>query len=293
VLTLALGTGGVLTTTAPASATSSSTTGGDTLAAPPARLAPTTFQEVHVNFHPNSAGTAGGYVSCPPGTKVVTVGATAASPSGGRLTALTPTFDGNGGYASAVFSPSLASRSVLDVEAICTPPEQLSSVATLASTVPPSSWGFLDIRACPTGKAPFDGGAFFTQNGVIRPDIGVSFTALTPSGNGWFAVATPRDPVLAMQSYMRCIDPLQLGPGVTATASAPVSGTGLLQPTTVTAFCPAGYRAYAGGAVFPDAHGILRTSHVSFNRTAWTVQGFGSPGSSLHVEVRCIRTDQR
>lgn len=70
------------------------------------------------------------------------------------LTGLTPTYDGNGWYASANFFPGFAPESVLDVEVVCARPEQLSSVDTLATTVSSNTQGYLDYRQCPRHDQP-------------------------------------------------------------------------------------------------------------------------------------------
>ncbi|PZF82343.1 hypothetical protein [Jiangella anatolica] len=302
-LTLALSAGAVLTTTGSASASKIHAIGVVTPPAPPDRLEPASFREVHAYLYPDSTGRAGGYVSCPQGMKAVTGGATAAAPNAGLLTGLTPTYDGNGWYASAVLPLWAPDTGVLDLEVICAWPEQLSSVATLTRTVQAQydssihTTHYRDFRGCPDGKALFGGGAFTTQDGVIvnapSGGSGPFLNAMAPLGSFWVNGSAKADSPttgVAMESYLRCIDPFQLGTSVSATASGPSRTDGV--QTTVTAFCPSGHTAYTGGAYWTDGHGSLRISHISFNRTAWTAQGKGNNGASLQVEVRCIRTDQ-
>ena len=140
----------------------------------------------------SAAGSAGGYLKCPTGTKVATGGAYlhAAYPPGpfAYVRASTPTLDGNGWYAYGTADGPIT----LTIAAVCLSPTVIGTVSFHTSNKVPNGQQLLVTVKCSSGQRIVTGGVFWHKVGNPALDSTVAGEIdggyALPSGRGWRAM---------------------------------------------------------------------------------------------------------
>ncbi len=235
-------------------------------------------------------GSAGGYLSCPTGTKAVSSGAASAVRLGYLQSGLT-TFDGNGGYHTAFGWDGLPFQAY----AQCVQASRLSGSTLATRTLRDHTGQFrahVSRAECPTGTVAYGGGGFTSYQGNVSG--GLANFGSVPAGNGWtYGGAGTVGGELVVSAH--CLPRAKLGRVVTE--STTVSGPGSSDATTVHAGarCPSGFFAFAGGGYFhqpgsltPAWRGYLTWSMMSADDRGWSAGGWThAPDTRLTVTVRC------
>ncbi len=128
-----------------------------------AGIDPASYQHVDINHdYPAPYGDAGGYVSCPVGTKAVASGVTLSGPRDVSTTGLT-TFDGNGAFATA--RGNAGGR--LQISVRCVDAAQVQSSILRAKSIRDLRGGYYQSGRvdCPQGTLAYGGGGFFSRPG--------------------------------------------------------------------------------------------------------------------------------
>ena len=261
-----------------------------------AGIDPASYQHVDViRDYAREFGVAGGYISCPAGTKAVASGATA-SALHDVLTAGLTTFDGNGAFATA--SGDGGGR--LQISARCVDAAQVQG-STLATTAVrdhrPTGYFHAGRASCPPGTVAYGGGGFFSQPGS-QPFGGDSVYASMPDadGTGWFfAAAGLLFPDKEMWISTHCLPRGQFGEIVTYTATDTAPDDPRYVTLSAAARCPSGF-AYAGGAFWhsggsstPERSGYLTVSNMTADDRGWFARGLAFvEGAQLTATVQCM-----
>ena len=106
------------------------------------------------------------------------------------------------------------------------------------------------------------------------------------------ALALCATPALAKKKHKKRVQPIHLGPVVTATAQSPSVSTG---EASAAASCPGGLQAVGGGFSSPVGPGNAIVVHDSYlsSPTSWTVTGHSVGGSgAVTAEVYCRNTSR-
>jgi hypothetical protein len=148
-----------------------------------AGIDPASYHHVDVNhdYGPNG-GFAGGFISCPAGTKAVASGAT----SSGRLDTLTAgptTLDQNGAFAKGAGAPGGS----LQISARCVDAAQVQGSTRVETTVRdhrPNVHLYSGRVSCPPGTVAYGGGGFFSQPGGKPLDQSGNVYASMPDADG-------------------------------------------------------------------------------------------------------------
>ena len=258
-----------------------------------AGIDPASYQHVDVT-RDYANGVAGGFISCPAGTKAVASGATS-SAQYDILTAGLTTFDQNGAFATAKNGSGH-----LQISARCVDAAQLLG-STLATTDVrdhrPDEHFHAGRANCPPGTVAYGGGGFFSQPGS-QPFGSNSVYASMPDadGTGWFFAAVGLlFPDKEMRISTHCLPRGQFGEIFTYTATdiAPDGQTYLT--LSAAARCESGY-AYAGGAFWhregsstPERMGYLTVSNMTADDRGWFARGLAFvKGAQLTVTVQCM-----
>jgi hypothetical protein len=266
-----------------------------------AGIDPASYQHVDVNHDYGPDGGAGGFISCPAGTKAVASGATSSGRDGTLKAGLT-TFDQNGAFARG----GGRAGEHLQISARCVDAAQVQS-STLAETTVrdhrPNVHFYSGRVSCPPGTVAYGGGGFFSQPGG-PPEGGGSVYASMPDadGTGWFFATAgsflPPDTELWIRTH--CLPRVQFGQilTVTATETAPPDDPSSPDHPTVfvAARCPVGFSAYAGGASWhregsstPEWMGNLSVSNMTADDRGWFARGYTwLPDMQLTATVQCM-----
>jgi hypothetical protein len=265
-----------------------------------AGIDPASYQHVDVihDYGPN--GVAGGFISCPAGTKAVASGATSSGPFD-RLTAGFTAFDENGAFATGGGNGD----GRLQISARCVEATQVAG-STLATTAVrdhrPTAFYHSGRASCPPGTVAYGGGGFFSQPGGSQP-FGSNFVyASMPDadGTGWFVAAGGSLlPDKEMWISTHCLPRGQFGQIVTviATDTAPPGDPSFPNYPRLfaAARCPFGF-AYAGGAwlhrvgsATAEWVGYLTVSNMSADNKGWFAAGYTfADGAELTATVQCM-----
>jgi hypothetical protein len=269
-----------------------------------AGIDPASYQHVDVNHeYPAPSGTAGGYISCPAGTKAVASGATSSQPSE-LLTGLT-TFDGSGVFATAWGTVGYH----LQLSARCVAAAQVQD-STLARHVirrhrpVPSPFIRTGRASCPPGTIAYGGGGFFSEPGGQPFGVGVIIASMPDAnGTGWFFATAggqllPPEPEMWISTH--CLPRAQFGQiiSVTATDTVPPGnpGSAAYPILSAAARCPSGFSAYAGGASWhrkgsstPAWVGYLTVSNMTADDKGWFARGWAfAADAQLVATVQCM-----
>jgi hypothetical protein len=246
-------------------------------------------------------GDAGGFISCPAGTKAVASGATT-SGLHDQLGAGLTTFDGNGAFVIAHGSSS----GRLQISARCVEAAQVQPATLATNRIRDHRPGYYHTgtASCPPGTVAYGGGGFFSQPGG-QPFGGSSVYASMPvaGGTGWFFAATASvSSDTEMWVSAHCLPRAQFGEIVTVfqtdTAPPGFPRDDPNYPTlSATARCPFGF-AYAGGAWLhrpgpssstAESVGHLTVSNMTADDRGWFAQGWVfAEGAELTVTVQCM-----
>jgi hypothetical protein len=238
----------------------------------------------------SAPGSAGGYISCPAGTKAVSTGATSGL-STGYLQAGLNTFDGNGGYHTAWGWDGHS----LQATAKCVKASRLSGSTLAGGTIRDNVGGFRQfVRTvnCPVGTVPYGGGAFMSHQGTVTG--GLATFASAPQGTGWrYGGAGTVASELNVSSH--CLPRAKLGRIRTVSQTVQGPYTSDRTQVSIGARCPAGFFAFAGGATFhkagtttPSWNGYLSSSAMSADDRGWFAVGTTFlPATRLTATVSC------
>jgi hypothetical protein len=267
---------------------------------------PASYQHVNV-IHSYIDGRAGGFILCPAGTKAVASGATAAGQFDRLTTGLTTAvedvaFDTNGAFATA----SGAASGHLLISAHCVDAAQVQASTRATTTIldhrpPVPPFLYTGRASCPPETVAYGGGGFFRQLGGQPFGIGTVYASMPDAdGTGWFfatgGAATPPDTELSVSTH--CLPRAQFGQivTVTATQAAPPDDPG--SPVFITARCPFGFSAYAGGAWWhregsstPEWLGNLTVSNMTADNRGWFARGWTQAigaDTQLTATVQCM-----
>jgi hypothetical protein len=268
-------------------------------AAASAAINPLSYTTPLANFGPPDAdGHAGGYISCPAGTKAVSAGGS------GYLNSADTTFDGNGAFVTGYYGTLLA-------DLRCVPAQQVQA-STLASVTlhdNRSHWlglHFASRALCPRGTIAYGGGGFFHRPSsapTVQDDQPVSASTPLSDGSGWLFAGTLLDAGLAKDEEVttstHCLPRTEFGEIRSVTEifapapDAPKSGGNFFPPLPIVfgaARCPAGFYAYAGGFAWsPAGHGGTDTSVMAAGDRGWFAMGRAFlPDARLSVTVQCV-----
>ncbi|HYO39775.1 MAG TPA: hypothetical protein VER39_08975 [Nocardioidaceae bacterium] len=262
-----------------------------TLAPSPALAADSGYQGAAASWRFGvGTGSAGGYLSCPTGTKAVSSGAASSATLGYLQSGLT-TFDGNGGYHTALGYQSMPFQAY----AQCVPAARLSGSTRTTRTVRDHTGEFrahVKRVDCPSGTVPYGGGAFTSYQGNV--EAGLATFGSVPSGLGWsYGGAGTVSGELVVSSH--CLPRAKLGRVVTESATVAGPTTDERAIVSAAARCPSGFFAFAGGASFhqpgsltPAWRGYLTTSTMSADDRGWSAVGWTfAPDTRMTVTVRC------
>lgn len=237
----------------------------------------------------------GGYVSCPTGTSSVTSGAVIVSrPGEAALSNGQTTWERDGGYATGY----AGSGDAMTLEVLCADSDRLTGSTLVTQTVFGDSTqrNLLGQASCPTGTVPYGGGSFVSRNGVPDP-AGLAQFASFPKAHSWTVGQSGvlQDRPLWVSSH--CLPRAQVGSLRTVTESvrAPRLDGRDAVPVYVTATCPPGTFAIAGGAWFhrpgdlaPKARGFLTGSTTGGDGTGWYAEGWARRNATvLTARMRC------
>jgi hypothetical protein len=242
---------------------------------------------------PADGGGAGGWISCPGGTRAVSSGAL----STGWLTAGLVTHDGRGAYHTAYGG----STSSLQVLARCVDPGRLAG-SVLATKTVRDHRGYrarTTTVGCPIGTVAFGGGGFqATASGA--PVASGPFTfGSSPMGNGWRYSAASDLGDGSLVASTHCLPRAKLGRFVSVTSTDTVTaGSGRVDLGS-TARCPSGTFAFAGGAYFhrpgsstPVNAGHLTVSTMAADDRGWTASGRRFESGELALTAKVLCTDR-
>jgi hypothetical protein len=271
-----------------------------------AGIDPGSYHHVDVNHdYGPDGGFAGGFISCPAGTKAVASGATSSGLDGSLKAGLT-TFDQNGAFAIG----GGRAGEHLQISARCVDAAQVQGSTRAETTVrdhrPPEPPYLYSGRAsCPPGTVAYGGGGFFTQPGGPPEGGGTVYASMPDAdGTGWFFATAggilPPDTELWISTH--CLPRAEFGEifTVTATETAPPDDPSSPDHPTVfvAARCPAGFSAYAGGASWhregsstPEWMGNLSVSNMTADDRGWFARGWTSAiggGAQLTATVQCM-----
>jgi hypothetical protein len=261
-----------------------------------AGIDPASYQHVDINHpYPAQYADAGGYVSCPVGTKAVASGVTSSGLRDFLTTGIT-TFDGNGAFATA----RGIAGGYLQISVRCVDAAQVQSSILRTKSIRDHRGGYYHSGRvdCPQGTVAYGGGGFFSRPGG-QPFGNATVYASMPvgDGTGWvFAAAGGllfNDTELWVSAH--CLPRGQFGQIVTVTETD-TAPEGTNYPTlSATARCPFGF-AYAGGAWLhpgdssaPQWVGYLTVSNMTADDKGWFARAwtFGI-GAKLTATVQCM-----
>jgi hypothetical protein len=250
------------------------------------------FQTIYRNYAGSVGSPAGGFATCPTGTKAVSAGG-----SNAVLSDLTLSLDGLSAY--SIGTPIGAGAPYTVVQATCAPAGQVSH-ATLIHVAIPAAPGniFRANFTCPAGTSAFGGGGYFTaSNGTLSPGARLYADAPTPDGRGWLFRAKGLSGSQIVHATVRCVPPPPPPLGhfySVVTVSKNVANSA--GSTTGSAVCPAGTKPVSGGAWWTKSSGAidelaaLTSSESIHGPDAWQGAGNGHTGDTLHVIARCANT---
>lgn len=261
-------------------------------AAPASAFDSASFQTIYRYYDGSVGSPAGGFATCPTGTKAVSAGG-----SNAALSDLTLSLDGLSAY--SIGTPIGAAAPYTVVQATCVPAGQVSH-ATLIHVAIPAAPGniFRANFTCPAGTSAFGGGGYFTRpNGSLSPGHRLYADAPTPDGRGWLFRALGAASNQILHATVRCIPPPAPPLGhfySVVTASTNVANT--QGGTSGKAVCPTGTKPVSGGAWWTTSSGaidslaVLTSSESTHSPDAWQGAGIGNNGDTLHVIARCANT---
>lgn len=160
---------------------------------------------------------AGGYTTCPTGTRVFGGGAAFDDDEVGWVTSSSPTFSGDGWYAHGFRIGEDAT--VIKTRMSCLPAAKLAGSKLATDTGKPDAGGFTKARAeCPGNTRVYTGGAFISRQGNPNgPDLSVvsdaapSVSAALRDGSGWTAAASSDSDSVQLTAVAHCLAPKRLG----------------------------------------------------------------------------------
>lgn len=239
----------------------------------------------------------GGYVDCPPGKLAIASGSVNSDPRGMLLSGSTTTA-GTGSFASGQSVPG--SGEVLEVRSQCVDAGALSGFTRASLTLrdhTSAGWGtYVKKATCPEGYVAYGGGANVINRDGYYDAYGLYTHGTLPNGRFWTYSGTGALSGRPLMVEAKCLPRARLGRMVTVDETVTGSSTvGGRHPVIVSARCPAGYVAFAGGAAFHPVgsttstwHGYLRANLMSADDRGWTAVGDTfSPNTQLTVRVRC------
>jgi hypothetical protein len=272
-----------------------------------AGIDPASYQHVDVihSYGPN--GVAGGFITCPAGTKAVASGAT----SSGRLDGLTAglttavedlSFDTNGAFAMG----GGQTGGSLQISARCVDAAQVQDSTRATTTIHdhrPNQHLYSGRASCPPETVAYGGGGFFRRQLGGQPSGGGNVYASMPDadGTGWFFAIAGRflSPDTEMWISTHCLPRAQFGQivTVTATQTGPMNDPSSTNDPTLfaAARCPPGLSAYTGGAAWyrgdsstPEWVGNLTVSNMTSDNRGWFARGWTfEAGTQLTVTAQC------
>jgi hypothetical protein len=261
-------------------------------AAPASAFDSASFQTIYRHYDGSVGSPAGGFATCPTGTKAVSAGG-----SNAVLSDLTLSLDGLSAY--SIGTPIGAGAPYTVVQATCVPAGQVSH-ATLVHIAIPAAPGniFRANLSCPPGTSAFGGGGYFTAaDGSLSPGARLYADAPTADGKSWLFRAKGLSASQIVHATVRCVPPVAPPLGhfysvVTVSKNVAFSASG----TSGTAVCPTGAKPVSGGAWWTTSSGAidelasLTSSESIHGPDAWQGVGVGHNGDTLHVIARCANT---